>query len=124
MLRVYDYVADAKGYRIVRTRAIKLGRKRKRKKKLLDHQRENDLDNVIEPLRTTERPFEVTKATFGPPTPPPTRHPRLQRRIGGGGGRTDMPPSYPPANPPSYQQVNNKMALKTEFLMQVWKIRL
>ena len=25
MLRVYDYVADAKGYRIVRTRAIKLG---------------------------------------------------------------------------------------------------
>ena len=22
-----------------------------------------------------------------------------------GGGRTDMPPSYPPANPPSYQQV-------------------
>ena len=88
MLRVYDYVADAKGYRIVRTRAIKLGRKRKRKKKLLDHQRENDLDNVIEPLRTTERPFEVTKATFGPPTPPPTRHPRLQRRIGGGGGKT------------------------------------
>ena len=42
----------------------------------------------------------------------------------GGGGRTDMPPSYPPANPPSYQQVNNKMALKTEFLMQVWKMRL
>ena len=68
MLRVYDYVADAKGYRIVRTRAVKLGRKRKRKKKLLDHkQRENDLDNVIEPLRTTERPFEVTKATFGSP---------------------------------------------------------
>ena len=82
MLRVYDYVADAKGYRIVRTRAVKLGRKRKRKKKLLDHR--NLESNVIEPLKVT-RPPEVTRPsprpTFGPP---PTRHPRLQRRIGGG----------------------------------------
>ena len=84
MLRVYDYIADAKGYRIVRTRAIKLGRKRKRKKKLLDHRGGVD-DNVIEPLKVARPP--VTRpppaTTFGP-GPAPTRHPRLQRRIGGG----------------------------------------
>ena len=97
VLRVTDYVADAKGYRIVRTRAIKLGRKRKRKKKLLDHRGGLD-DNVIEPLKVTRPPPEPFTATRPPPTstfgPAPTRHPRLQRRIGSGGKTVAVQPLF------------------------------
>jgi hypothetical protein len=72
MLRVYDYIADAKGYRIVKTRMVKVGKKQKRKRgKKLDFEEDNEIE--IEP---------VTSSPLKQLTPPPTRHPRLQRRIG------------------------------------------
>ncbi len=88
MLRIYDYVADAKGYRIVKTRAVKVGKKKRKKKNkdrppvpldfppatFKEEVRSNSIEDERPPVAVTKRPVR----------PLPTRHPRLQRRIGNG----------------------------------------
>ena len=69
--------------------------------------RTNDSANLVfqDHLLAMSADNETERAIHGPEQPGGASG-------GGGSGRTDMPPSYPPANPPSYQQVNKiKMAL-------------
>lgn len=136
VLRLWDYVADNKGYRVVNTRSFKVGKDKQTKLENLGggkpHQptkapfkptliptRAGPLVVPFQKVRPLDNSFQKEREILtNEITAPPTRHPRLQRRIESPSGNSltnvvplfDLGPPLPlpttprPRPPPPQQQ--------------------